>query len=217
MSATRESTPPIVPGGAPGAFARVVDVVVDPRAAFRAIATRPAWTTALLVLVGIRFASLFLFYQPDTTPGKLVMGVAYQFATIIPMLLAAAALLWASCRAWSLSLGWSVAVSIAVHVTLAYTAATIAIASVAGAVLPASVDVDLREPPFVNFSALVDPNASRVLTRGLGEIDIRSAYATALVALGLRSAIPTASRARVVAATATCVVARVVAVLWSAW
>ena len=216
MSATRESTPPIVPDGTPGVLAQVVDVVVDPRAAFRAIASRPTWAGALLVLIGIRFSSLFVFYQPATEPGKLVAGVAFQFATIVPMVIASATVLWVSGRVWSVAISRSIALSIAVHVTLAYTIATIAIASAAGAFLPASTDVDLREPPFVNLSVLATPDMSPVLARGLGEIDIRSAYAIVLVALGVRGAVPAAARRRVAAAVATCVVVRVVAVLWSA-
>lgn len=216
MSATRESTAAIVPASHPGAIARVVDVMVDPRAAFRAIVERPSWFGGLLVAVAVRFASLLAFYHPETTPTKLIAGVAFQFALVVPVLLASAGLLWLISKSWAIRLRWPVAFSIAVHVYLAYTVATIAAASVAGAMLPASADVDLRSPPFTSPRGLIDASTSPVLERLLGELDIRSAYACSLVALGVAAADPAASRLRVAGVVVSCFAVRVAGSLWAA-
>lgn len=214
MSASRESTPAIAPDGRPGAIARVVDVVVDPRAAFREIAEKPSWLAALLTVVVVRLISLFAFYQPDASPGKLLAGIAFQFATITPMLLAATTLLWVSGHVWGVGFGWRSGFSIAVHVYLAYTIVTIAVASVAAATLPASVEVDLREPPFVNLRDLADPAQSPTLARLLGEADVRSVYALILVAVGITAAHPSASTARIVGVVASCFAVRVMVATW---
>jgi hypothetical protein len=215
MSASRESAPAIAPEGHPGVIARVVDIVVDPRAAFRAIAERPTWFGTLIAVVVIRFASLFVFYQPETTPGKLVIGVLFQLATIVPAVLIAGTFFWVTSNAWLVRVRWSVAFSIALHIYTAYTIATIVVASIAGALLPATVDVDLREPPFVNLSSF-GSGQSPLVTRLLGELDVRAAYAAALAALGLKAARPSAAWTTIACAVATCWAARVAAVAWAA-
>jgi hypothetical protein len=216
MLATRESTAATVPGGHPGVIARLVDVVVDPRAAFRSIAIRPAWIGALFVVAAMRFASMFAFYRPDDTPAKLVAGVVFQLATIVPVMLVSGALLWFASRLWAIRLRWSVALSIVTHVYAAHTIATILVASVAGAVLPASAEVDLNSPPFTAVSALVDVSSFPFLERLLGELDVRSAYAGGLVALGVAAADPVASRIRIAGVVASCVAVRVAGVAWAA-
>lgn len=216
MLATRASTPATVSNGHQGAIARLVDVVVDPRAAFQSIAERPAWLAVLLVIVAVRFASVFAFYRPDTTPAKLVAGVAFQLATVVPVVLVSSGLLWLTSRFWSIRLRWAVAFSIVLHVYAAYTVATIAVASVAGALLPASVDVDLRSPPFTDLRALVDVSASPALGRILGELDARSLYACGLVALGVAAADRGASRIRIAGVVLSCFAVRVAGVTWAA-
>ena len=215
MPASRESAPAITSEDRPGVIARVVDIVVDPRAAFRAIAERPTWFGTLMAVVVIRFASLFVFYQPETTPGKLVLGVVFQLTTIVPAVLVAGTFLWVASNAWLVRVRWPVAFSIALHIYAAHTIATIVVASIAGALLPATVDVDLREPPFVNLSSF-GFGQSPVLTRLLGELDVRSAYAAALAALGLKAARPSANWKTIACAVATCWAARVAAVAWAA-
>lgn len=216
MFATRASTPSTVSNGNQGGLARIVDVVVDPRAAFQSIAERPSWLCVLLVIVVVRFASLFVFYRPDTTPAKLVVGVAFQFVTSIPVALASGGLLWLTTRLWAIRLRWTVAISIVLHVYFAYTIATIAVASVAGAILPASADVDLRSPPFMNPRVLVDASTFPALERLAGELDVRSAYACILAALGVAAADPAASRTQVVGVVVSCFAVRVAGVMWAA-
>jgi hypothetical protein len=216
MLATRESTAATVPYGHPGVIARLVDVVVDPRAAFRSIAVRPAWIGTLFVVAAMRFTSMFAFYRPDSTAGKLVAGVAFQLATLVPVMVASSGLLWFASRLWAIRLGWSVAFSIVVHVYAAHTIATILVASVAGAMLPASVEVDLNSPPFTDVTALVDVSSFPILERLLGELDVRSVYGCSLVALGVAAADPAASRTRIAGVVASCFAVRVAGVAWAA-
>ena len=215
MPASRESAPTVTAEGHSGVIARVVDIVVDPRAAFRAIAERPTWFGILIAVVAIRFASLFAFYQPATTPGKLIIGVVFQLTTIVPAVLVAGTFLWVASNAWLVRVRWPIAFSIALHIYAAYTIATIVVASIAGALLPATVDVDLREPPFVNLTSL-GSGQSPVTARLLAEMDVRSAYAATLTAIGLKAARPSATWTTIVCAVATCWAARVAVVVWAA-
>jgi hypothetical protein len=192
-----------------------VDVVLDPRAAFNSVAARPAWFGTFLIIVALRFGSAFVFYHPDVTAIKILAGVVFQVVTIGPMLMAAAGLLWVATRVWGARLDWPTAVSIAAHVCLAHTIASIGMASIAGALLPASVDVDPRDPPFTSLRGLAHGSESLAM-RLLGEIDLRSAYATALLAIAIRATVPQASRGRVAGVIVTCVAIRLVAVAWSA-
>lgn len=215
MGASRGSTSIAAPEGHPGPVARAVDVVLDPRAAFNAVAARPAWFGTFLIIVALRFGSAFVFYRPDVTAVKLIAGVLFQVVTIGPMLIAAAGLLWVATRVWGARLDWPTAVSIAAHVYLAHTIASIGTASIAGALLPASVDVDPRDPPFTSLRGLAH-GAESLTVRLLGEIDLRSAYAIALLAIAIRATVPQASRGRVAGVIVTCVAIRLVAVAWSA-
>jgi hypothetical protein len=131
---------------------------------------------------------------------------------VMPMILMSATLLWASGRAWDVRFPWPTAFSIATHVLVAYTMITIAVASVAGAVLPASVDVDLRAPPFMNLGQLADAAHSPRWARVLAEVDARSAYALVLTAMGIRAAQPAVGRARIIGVVVSCFAARLVVV-----
>ena len=183
------------------ALARLANVVVDPRASFRDVASDPRWFVAFLGVIILRFTSLFVFYQPSTTPAKLAAGLLFQILATTPLLIALALLLWSTSRASDVRVGWPVAFDITVHVYFAYTLATVAIASIAGAVLPASADVDLRNPPFTNLAALApDDSVVRVL---LAHVDVRSVYALVLVALGLRAGVPDVRVGRVALAVAS--------------
>lgn len=170
------------------ALARLANVVIDPRASFRDVASDPRWLVAFLGVILLRFASLFVFYQPSTTPEKLVVGLLFQVVSTAPLLLALALVLWNASRACDVRVTWPVAFDITVHVYFAYTVATVAIASVAGAVLPASADVDLRNPPFTSLGALAP--ADGVVRTLLAHVDVRLAYALVLVSLGLRAGVP---------------------------
>jgi len=183
------------------ALARLANVVVDPRASFRDVASDPRWFVAFLGVILLRFTSVFVFYQPSTTPAKLVGGLLFQIVTTVPLLVALGLVLWSASRACGVRVGWPVAFDITVHVYFAYTVATVAIASVAGAVLPASADVDLRSPPFTNLGALApDDSVARVL---LAHLDVRWAYTLVLVALGLRAGVPDVRVSRVALAVAS--------------
>src|SRR5262245_47475156 len=128
----------------PSALARLADVVIDPVAAFRGIDAQPTWGVALLALIAVRFTSVAVFYRPDTTPGKLVAGVLFQVVTLVPFITAMTLLLVIAALVFRVRLSWASAWSVTTHVTFAFTLLTVAIASVAGAVLPESAEVNLR-------------------------------------------------------------------------
>jgi hypothetical protein len=180
-----------------GAGARLVNLVVDPVAAFCGIADDPSWRLAFLVTVGIRFASLFIFYQPAVTPIKVLGGLLFQVLTVGPTVLLASLVAWLTARVWGVSVVWATAFSIVMHVCVAFTLATLGFASVAGAVLPESADVDLRNPPFTNVASLLRGTGPGVVRTLVGELDVRSAYVLVLLWLGLRSAAPNAPRSAV--------------------
>jgi hypothetical protein len=186
-----------------------VNLLVDPVAAFRGIAEDPSWRLAFLTAVGIRFGSLFIFYRPAVTPIKALGGLLLQILTVGPTVLLASLMAWGTARAWRLGVSWVPAVSIVVHVYVAFTIITVAFASVAGALMPESVDVDLRTPPFTNLTFLLSGTDSEVFRTLVGEMDVRSAYALVLLWLGLRGAAPEAPRSAVAAMILTIVSLRV--------
>jgi hypothetical protein len=178
--------PPARPRGA--ALARVADVLLDPVAAFRGVAINPTWGVAFLALVAVRFGSVLAFYRPDTTPAKLVAGVLFQLLMAFPLVCLTAVLLWALALAWRCGLTWAGAWCVTTHVHFAYTLVTVAIASVAGALTPDTMDVDLRNPPFTNLAFLVSSGDSSVLHALAREADVRSLYASVLAWMGVRGA-----------------------------
>jgi len=197
------------------ALARVADIVVDPPAAFRDIDTQPSWGVAFLAIVGLRFASLIAFYHPDTTPAKLLAGVLFQVATTFPLIAVIATLLWGVAVAWRVRMTWASALCVTTHVAFAYTLCTVAIASVAGAMLPNSLQVELRHPPFTNLAYLTDANESPAWHALAAAADVRSLYALVLAWVGVRSA----SKATALAAAgvvATCFAIAVVGSVVSA-
>ena len=196
-----------------GAGARLVNLVVDPVAAFRGIADDPSWRLALLAAVGIRFGSLFIFYEPAVTPIKVLGGLLFQILTVGPTVLLASLVAWLTARAWRVSVAWTTAFSILMHIYVAFTLATVGFASVAGALLPESADVDLRNPPFSNVTALLGGTDSEVVRTLAGEIDVRSVYVLVLLWLGLRGAAPDAPRSAVVAVLMTIAFVRVAGVM----
>jgi hypothetical protein len=166
---------------------RLVNVVIDPAAAFAGLDARPAWGVAFVAIVALRFGSLLAFYQPDTTAARLVAGVLFQVVTLIPLIAIMTTALWAAAAVWRVRLTWPGAWSLTTHVTFAYTLLTIAVASVAGALLPESTDVDLRNPPFTNLGSLIVDGQAPVLHALAVEADVRSAYAAVLVWIGVRA------------------------------
>jgi len=191
---------------------RLVNLIVDPATAFRGIADDSRWLLAFVVAVTLRFGSLFVFYRPAVTPVKTVLGLVFQVTTVAPQLLLASVLIWISAKAWRLGVRWRSTFSVVTHVYVAYTLATIAVASVAGAVLPESTEVDLRSPPFTNLAWFV-PELGGLARRMLEEFDIRYAYVLVLLGLGLRGAAKSETRPAVIEALATVVVVRLVGVL----
>ena len=170
------------------ALARLVNVVIDPAAAFHDVRAAHPWALALTATIALRFLSLLIFYAPTVTPLKIVASLAFQIAAVVPPLLLGSTVAWLAARSWRLRVGWPVIFSICTHVTAAYTLATIAFASVAGALLPESASVDLRNPPFTNLGLLFEKTGTTALLHRLGaEIDVRSLYAAVLLWLGLRA------------------------------
>lgn len=170
------------------AAARLADVILDPRAAFHDIGASPTWALAFAVLTALRFGSLFAFYRPDVSPLKLVAGVLFQVLTVAPAMLVLALGFWAVAKLWRAPLSWSSALSVTVHALFAYTLVTVLIASIAGALLPASVDVDLRNPPFTNLAFVAGAQTPAVMRRLLALADVRAAYAFALAYVGVAAA-----------------------------
>jgi hypothetical protein len=201
------------PASASSASARLLNLVVDPVAAFRGIGPHPHWALAFVVVMALRFGSLFVFYRPAVTPLKVVAGLLFQLATIAPAVLFASLLVWLAAKVWRVGVSWTPTFSVVTHVCVAYTLATIAFASVAGAVLPESVNVDLRNPPFTNFTGVLGDSAPAIVRSLVEELDVRSAYALLLLWIGLRSAAPNAVRYDVASAVATIVLVRLTGVV----
>lgn len=173
---------------APGlAFGRVLDTFVDPVSAFESAGYRPTWFVAFLFLVFVRFGSVLAFYRPEVSVSKLAAGLLFQLGNVFP-LAATATILWLVSRAWRACLTYASAWCVSAHVMLAHTLVTVAIASVAGALLPESVDVELRHPPFTNLAFLVDAAARPRLHAMFAELDVRSLYACVLAWIGVRAA-----------------------------
>jgi hypothetical protein len=185
------------------AFAGVANVIIDPITWARGLARQPRWAVALACIVVVRFAGLVAFYGPSVSVGGVVAGVAFQVMTIVPAVVAVAFLFWTAALLCRTRLSWPVAFAIVTHVYFAHALVTTAIASVAGALLPATVDVDLRAPPFTNLGGLVlaDSSGGTAIARA---VDIRSVYAVGLAAIAIRAASPTAGWRRAWWAPAAC-------------
>ncbi|HUQ80282.1 MAG TPA: hypothetical protein VM076_04065 [Gemmatimonadaceae bacterium] len=195
------------------AAARVLDAIIDPPAAFAAVRAQPTWGLAFLSLVLLRFGSALAFYNPETTPAKLASGVLFQLVTLFPLIAVTSTMLWLVALVWRARLTYAGAWCVTAHVTFAHALVTVALASVAGALLPESVDVALRHPPFTNLAFLADVTAQPFLHAVLGEIDVRSIYAVVLAGVGVRLAANTSrmTAAGVVASCFTIIAALAVA------
>lgn len=197
-------------GGLPdrtGAAGRIGNVIVDPVAAFRDIGASPTWALAFVTIVALRFVSLIAFYRPDVSPVRLVAGVLFQVITVAPAVIVSGLVLWMAASVWRAGLSWPAAFSVAVHVHVAYTLATVLVASAAGALLPPSVELDLRNPPFTNLEPLARADAP-VARRLLWAADVRMAYAFALTYVGVSAATASADGRRGIRSArivATCV------------
>jgi hypothetical protein len=133
--------------------------------------------------------SLLVFYDPELRPLKILASLAFQVGAVVPPLVVGSTAIWLLAMAWRLRIGWAQLFSICAHVTVAYTLATIAFASVAGALLPDSASIDIRNPPYTNVGFLFHRMGTATLLHRLAaEADIRSAYAAGLLWLGLRVA-----------------------------
>jgi len=193
-------------------MATLIYLVVDPVAAFRGIAHDPSWRLAFLAAIGIRFGSLFVFYRPTVAPIKVLGGLLFQILTVVPTVLLSSLVVWFAARGRRINVAWATVFSILTHVYVAFTLATVAFASVAGALLTESADVNLRNPPFTNLSSLVGGTESEVVPTLAGEMDVRSGYVLVLLWLGLRGAAPDAPRSATAKALLTIAVVRVVGV-----
>ena len=196
-----------------GAGARLVNLMVEPGAAFRGIAHDPSWVLAFLAATGIRFGSLFIFYQPAVTPIKVIAGLLLQLVTVASTVLLASLVTWLTARAWGVAVSWATAFSILMHVYVASTLVTLAFASVAGALLPESVDVDLRNPPFTNLTSLLSETDSEVFRLLASEMDVRSVYVLMLMWQGLRGAAPEVPRSAIARILTTIAFVRVAGVV----
>ena len=208
---TASALPESASGSSAGA--RLANLLVDPVSAFRGIGTHPQWALAFVTTIALRLGSLFAFYRPAITPVKVVTGLLFQLVTIAPAVILASVLVWLAAKVWRVGVSWTPTFSVVTHVYVAYTLATIAFASVAGALLPESADVDLRQPPFTNLAPLVADATPDVIRHLVGEIDVRSVYVLLLLWLGLRGAAPNAARHAVTSAVATIVVLRLTGVV----
>lgn len=186
------------------ALGRIGNVIVDPIAAFAQVGTNPTSALAFLALVTLRFTSVLVFYHPDLDPARLAAGIVFQLVTIWPLTLALTLLLWITSRAWRARASWASTYCVTVHVMLAYTLATIAVASVAGAILPENTTVELRHPPFTNLGTLVDGDTNPVENALLVELDYRSAYALGLTVIGVRESTIDRNSSRAWRIVATC-------------
>jgi hypothetical protein len=198
-----------------GGLSRLANVVLDPTVGFRDIDRHPTGSVAFVALVALRFGSLLAFYRPDTSPPRLLAGILFQFATLIPLVTLTTALLWIVAMLWRSRIAWASAWCITTHVMFAYTLLTVAFASVAGALLPESTEVDLRHPPFTNLGMLVSTSDSAALHALAVEADVRSAYASILAWLGVRAAANVTCIAAA-AVISSCVVVEVLAAVLSA-
>jgi hypothetical protein len=186
------------------ALGRIGNVIVDPPGAFATANTHPTSALAFLTLVALRFTSVVVFYHPDVDPTRLAAGVLFQVITIWPLTALLTVLLWTTSRAWGARTSWASTYCVVVHVMLAYTLATIAIASIAGAILPETTNVELRHPPFTNLGALADPTANPIAHALLVELDYRSAYALILTFIGVRESAADRATPRAWLIVATC-------------
>ena len=186
------------------ALGRLGNLAFDPVAAFANVTADPTSALALFTLVALRFMSVLVFYHPDVDAARLTAGVLFQLVTIWPLTIALSLLLWITSLAWGARTSWTSAYCVTVHVVLAYTLATIAIASVAGALLPETTNVELRHPPFTNVGAFVDATASPIAHTLLVELDYRSAYALGLTFIGIRESTTDRDSSRSWLIVATC-------------
>ena len=209
-AAVTHATHPISQPGKPPrtaiALGRIANVIVDPIAAFAHVGADPTSALAFLALVIVRFTSVVAFYRPELTAARLAAGILFQLITIWPLTVALTLLLWVTSRAWGARTSWSSTYCVTVHVMLAYTLATVAIASASGAFLPESINVDLRHPPFTNLGTLADASANPALHAILVELDYRSAYALTLTFLGVRAFTADQDIPRAFRVVATCFV-----------
>lgn len=196
-----------------GAGARLMNLMVDPGAAFRGIAENPTWLLAFLAAATIRFASLFIFFRPAVTPAKAIAGLLVQILTVASTVSLASLVTWLASRAWRVGVSWATAFSILTHAYVAFTLVTLAFASVAGALLPEDADVDLRNPPFTNLMSLLSGTDSEVFRPLVAEFDVRSAYVLTLLWLGLRNGSPEAPRSEVTKVLLTVAFVRVAGVV----
>jgi hypothetical protein len=127
--------------------------------------------------------------------------------------LLASLITWLAATAWRVSITWATAFSVLVHVYVAFTLATVGIASVAGALLPQSAEVDLRDPPFTDLTSLLGGTDSEVYHTLAGEIDVRSAYVLMLLWLGLRGSSREAPRTAIAGALLTIAFVRLAGVM----
>jgi hypothetical protein len=216
MSVTRIAPTPALAVVHQSAAARLVNLIVHPPSAFAGINHESPWALAFVVIVCARIASLFVFYHPELTPGKLTLSVLFQVGTVLPLLLVSALLVWFAARVCGVRLAWAAGFSIVTHIDLAYTVATLAAASVAGALLPESADVDPRNPPFTSLAPLASGTTSTLVQHLAAAADVRAVYVLALLFVALRCAAPMERRQRIWVVVASVAGVRLVGVALAA-
>lgn len=199
------------------ALGRIGNVIVDPVAAFAHVDRLPTSVLAFFALIVLRFTSVLVFYHPDLAPARLAAGALFQVITIWPLTVALTFLLWITSRALGARTSWASTYCVIVHVMLAYTLVTVAIASVAGSLLPESTNVELRHPPFTNLGPLVNASTHPVAQALLAELDYRAAYALTLTYIGVRESSVERSNSRAGLIVATCFAANLLLVVLVAY
>ena len=153
-------------------------------------------------------SAFFIAYGVMSLPGAVLLARLRS----VPTVLLSSLVVWFAARGRRINVAWATVFSILTHVYVAFTLATVAFASVAGALLTDAGDVNLRNPPFTNLSSLVRGKESAVVPTLAGEMDVRSGYVLVLLWLGLRGAAPDAPRSAIAKALLTIAVVRVVGV-----
>ena len=164
------------------AGARLVNLVVDPVAAFRGIADDPSWSTRLARRCRHPIRQPLHLLRASRHANQGAWRPALPVLTVGPTVLLASLVAWLTARAWRVSVAWTTAFSIVIRVQVAFTLATVGFASVAGALLPEYANVDLRNPPFTNMTALLGGMDSEAIRTLAGEIDVGRLRARVAVA-----------------------------------
>ncbi len=170
--------------GKPAPLQALVDIVLDPPAAFMAIAAGASWIPPVFVLTALRVAQDFIFYHPSREPVKVLLTILFDAASVcLPLAIISLCLrlVVALLNAHPLPgrLFPLVAYCAMVDQLLVWTAAMIHRAVHTGRV------VTPRDQPYTNLAWLVREEEHRVLHHVLQAFDAGTAVFLVLLAFGL--------------------------------